>query len=224
MPENATTQGADETTDQDVFGMDFEPVTAPSSEQEGQTEPAPKKPSDETKVGEDDGAAQTTNTEAKKKRITEKKANKTQEEWQDTQERLAAQDLRLAQLELEKDQAKYEAKNPVVLSEKNMTKWEELCRQKADPEHKYHRLDFSDLKTILLGQDTDTLAQNEEAIEELEESERKPPSPPAFRSSSSRKDLPGGVDDWTYEMLKAKGYTDEQIKESGDISLTGSRR
>ncbi len=211
-----------EVTDQDEFGFDLEPVTAPSSEQEGHTEPAqPEKvPAKEVSDdGEGKGAAQKlTNSDAKDKRIEIKKTKITQEEWQSTQERLAAQDAEIAQIRLEKDQATFEAKNPIVTSEKYQTKWEELCKAKANPEHKYHRLDFSDLRQLLIGEEEK--AENIEAMEEYETSQIRTVTPPTFSKSTTPIKTPGGVDAETYGWLKAQGYTDEQIADSDNISLS----
>jgi hypothetical protein len=232
MPSDAQRQGADETTDQDVFeGMDFEPVTAKAPEEGGQADSAPNKPSPEKKEptketkpqGDDDGAApRPTNAEAKDRRVMEKKTKVTQEEWQTTQERLANAERELALSKVEKEQAKFEARNPIVVSERYAKKWEELCKTKLDPDHKYHRLDFEDLKRFLF--DDQEVQDNREALDEYEEHERtKPIAQPALGSAPVRTQTPGGVDAETYSWLKSQGYSDAEIENSGDITLAGRR-
>lgn len=223
--QDVTRQGVEDTTDQDVFGgMDLEPVTAKAPEQGGHTDSRPEptpEPKAKVEEGKEEGAV--TNAAAKDRRITEKKTKVTQEDWQITQEALANTQKELAQMRLEKDQAKFEAKNPIVTSEQYATKWEELCKAKADPENKYHRLDFSDLRKLLL--DDEVMAENIEAEEEFETSRLKPILTPSGSGSGGSQKKPGGVDPDTYAWLKAKGYSDKEIEDSSnDVSLTGSRR
>lgn len=217
MSDDVTRQGAE---DQDVFdGMDLEPVTAESPEKGGQAEavPEPKveKPKEE---GKDEGAAKVLNAEAKDRRITEKKTKITQQEWQATMDLVASQSAEIAQIRTEKEKAKFESKNPIVITEKYEPKWEELCKSKADPEHKYHKLDFSDLKKLMI--DDETTAENEDAIEEYEETKIKQISPPAFKPSSAKSKTPGGIDPDSYSWLKSQGFSDEQIADSDNISIS----
>ena len=215
MPEfDALDQGDGVKSESDEMGFDLDPVTDPAPEKGGQSEEVPEKPKEETPKpeGKETGAAPS-NTEAKQRRISEKKGKISQEEWQETQETVSQQSEEIQNLRFENEKGKYEKKNSIVLSEKYEKKWEELCKLKADPEHKYHRLDFSDLKQLML--DPETLEETEQAEEEVKQ--RKPVSPPKFDSPAKPK-TPAGVDPATYEWLKSQGYSDEQIADSGDIT------
>lgn len=214
--DNARKQG-DDGQDDDI-GFDLTPVTAPSPDNGGQSDKTPSSevtPVKEVKPdGEKPGAAKPTNADNKEKRITEKKTRISQEDWQEMVDSNQNLTKEVQQLRTDNERARFENKNPVVTNEKYAKKWEELCTLKSDPNHKYHKLDFSDLKQLML---------NNEGAEEVEdamkETEKKPLTPPHFTAGTKPK-TPGNVDPETYDWLKSRGYSDEEIAQSDKLTLS----
>lgn len=135
--------------------------------------------------------------------ITEEEAKQAE----DPQELMLA---KITQLERDSVRKDFEADNPKVRTEQYSEKWKEICALHNDPNHKYHRLDHSDLLSIIERANPEL----ERAEAEYRQQEKSPANagvPPSGKTSVSS----NGLDPLQAQAGAAMGYTEEDYKRAG---------
>jgi len=120
---------------------------------------------------------------------------------------------RITKLERDNERKDFEANNPKVRTEQYSEKWKEIVGLHNDPNHKYHKLDYSDLMAII--------ERSNPELERAEAEYRKQQKRPEFSGSvpvSGRSSVaPTGLSGIEAQASAAMGYTLEDHKAAGTL-------